>query len=71
MSKKVQVVFSDKQGELLEKLRGELGDTDADVVRAIVIAWLAEKSFLSTFIKKRIDQENRPQKHLETFDVNH
>ncbi len=40
MAKKIQVSFSDKQIELLSKLKGELGETDADVVRSIVIAWL-------------------------------
>ena len=57
MAKKIQVSFSDKQIELLERLKGEFGETDADVVRGIVIAWLAEKSFISTVIKQRINQE--------------
>lgn len=56
MSKKIQVSFSDRQIELLERLKGELGETDADVVRNIVIAWLAEKSFISTVIKERMTQ---------------
>lgn len=55
MSKKIQVSFSAKQVELLDRLKGELGDTDADVVRNVVIAWLAEKSFISTVIKERIE----------------
>lgn len=57
MSKKVQVSFSDRQVELLNRLKGEFGETDADVVRGIVIAWLAEKSFISTVAKKRIALE--------------
>jgi hypothetical protein len=57
VSKKIQVSFSDKQVELLERLKGEFGETDADVVRSIVLAWLAEKSFISTVIKHRINQE--------------
>lgn len=57
MAKKIQVSFSDKQIELLERLKGELGETDADVVRNVVIAWLAEKSFISTVIKERMTQE--------------
>lgn len=57
MSKKIQVSFSDRQIELLEHLKGELGETDADVVRNIVIAWLAEKSFISTVVKERMTQE--------------
>ena len=58
MTKKVQVSFSEKQIELLNRLKGEFGETDADVVRSIVISWLAEKSFISTVIKKRITDED-------------
>lgn len=54
MTKKIQVSFSDKQIELLETLKGEFGETGADVVRNVVIAWLAEKSFISTMVKRRI-----------------
>ncbi|UTO04106.1 hypothetical protein NKT77_06070 [Moraxella sp. FZLJ2107] len=54
MVKKIQVSFSDKQAELLEKFKGELGDSDADIVRNIVIAWLAEKSFITTIAKQRL-----------------
>ncbi len=58
MSKKIQVSFSDSQGRLLDRLKSEFGDTDADVVRGIVIAWLAEKSLLSTIAKQRIVAED-------------
>jgi hypothetical protein len=58
MSKKVQVSFSDKQVELLGKLKGEFGDTEANVVRGIVISWLAEKSFISTVAKQRMAMED-------------
>jgi len=58
MSKKIQVSFSDSQGQLLEKLKAEFGESDADVVRGIVISWLAEKSFISTIAKQRIASEN-------------
>lgn len=57
MSKKIQVSFSDKQVELLDRLKGEFGESDADVVRGIVISWLAEKSFISTVAKQRIALE--------------
>jgi len=59
MAKKIQVSFSDKQIELLERLKGEFGETDADVVRSVVVSWLAEKSFISTVIKQRIDRESK------------
>lgn len=57
MVKKIQVSFSDKQIELLERLKGEFGETDADVVRSVVLAWLAEKSFISAVVKQRMNQE--------------
>lgn len=56
MSKKIQVSFSDKQAELLSNMKGELGETDAEVVRNIVVAWLSEKSFISTIIKQRLNE---------------
>jgi len=37
----------------LEKLRGEFGDGDADIVRNIVLAWLSEKSLISTTVKNK------------------
>lgn len=57
-TKKVQVTFTKDQWELLESLKGTFGDNDADVVRSIVIAWLAEKSFMSEAVKKRGSFEN-------------
>lgn len=57
MSKKIQVSFSDRQMALLEHLKGELGETDAEIVRNIVIAWLAEKSFISTIAKQKITNQ--------------
>ncbi|MBC7129031.1 MAG: CopG family transcriptional regulator [Thermoplasmatales archaeon] len=50
--KRVQVTFNQSQWNLIEKLRGEFGEKDADIVRNIVLAWLAEKSFISSVAKK-------------------
>ena len=52
--KRVQVAFTQDQWKLIEKFRGEFGDGDADIVRNIVLAWLAEKSFISTVAKNKI-----------------
>lgn len=52
--KRVQVAFTQDQWKLIEKFRGEFGDGDADIVRNIVLAWLAEKSFISTAAKSKI-----------------
>lgn len=54
MTKKVQVSFSDKQIELLSSFRGELGETDAEIVRNIVISWLSEKNIISSVAKKKL-----------------
>lgn len=54
MAKKVQVSFSDSQMAILEYLKGEFGETDAEVVRNIVLAWLSEKSFITTITKQKI-----------------
>lgn len=64
MGKKIQVSFSDKQAELISKLKGEFGNTETEVVRGIVIAWLAEKSFISTIVKNRINQESEDKQRV-------
>lgn len=53
-SKRVQVSFTKKQWELIKKLEGEFGSADADIVRNLVLAWLSEKSFISSSAKKKI-----------------
>lgn len=54
--KRVQVTFSETQWKLIELLRGEFGDSDAEIVKSIVISWLSEKSFITSSAKqKRID----------------
>lgn len=65
MGKKIQVSFSDRQADLLAKLKGEFGENDAEVVRSIVISWLAEKSIISTVAKKRINEESIKNSHPE------
>jgi hypothetical protein len=49
---RVQVTFTKEQLELINKSRGLLGNTNAEIVRNIVVAWLAEKSIVSTTIKE-------------------
>jgi len=46
MPRKVQVTFANGQWKLVEKLRGTIGDTDSEIVRNIVIAYLSEKSYV-------------------------
>jgi predicted transcriptional regulator len=55
--KRVQVSFSKSQWEIIERLKEAMGDTDADVVRNIVLAWLAEKSIIAENVKRKIEAE--------------
>jgi len=45
--------------EIIKEMSGEMGNTDAEVVRNIVISWLAEKSFISEMAKKKIRGESK------------
>lgn len=56
-SKRIQVSFTESQWTLINKFKGEFGDTDADIIRNIVMAWLAEKSFITETIKNKIRDE--------------
>lgn len=58
MSKKIQVSFSDGQIDLINNFKGEFGDSESEIVRGIVIAWLSEKSFISTVVKNRMITKN-------------
>jgi hypothetical protein len=53
--KRVQVSFTGDQWGLIEHLKQTMGGSDADVVRNIVLAWLAEKSIISSDIKNKIE----------------
>jgi len=52
----VQVSFTDDQWRLIEKFKGIMGNDDAEVVRNIVLAWLAEKSVVAETVKKGAKQ---------------
>lgn len=62
MQKRVQVSFTERQWDLITYFKGEFGETDAEVIRSIVLAWLAEKSLISTSIKNRMKGENQNEK---------
>jgi len=51
-AKRVQVTFTEEQWELIERFRGMMGKEDAEIVRNIVLAWLAEKSLVSSAAKE-------------------
>jgi len=51
--KRVQVVFTDEQWSMVERLRGFMGSNDSELVRNIVLAWLSEKSILLSELGRR------------------
>ena len=52
-SKKVQVSFTSSQWEMISRLKGVMGESDADIVRNVVLAWMSEKSFVREASKRR------------------
>jgi hypothetical protein len=57
MGHKVQVSFTDDQWRLIARLKSSMGTSDADAVRNIVVAWLSEKSLISTSVKNGMVHE--------------
>lgn len=55
MSKRIIVTLPDETYKLMKKLDG-MGDKDAEIVRNLVIAWMAEKSMISTSAKEKIKE---------------
>ena len=50
--RRVQVLFSKEQYEIIKIIREKLGlNSDSETVKVIVLSWLAEKSIISSFIK--------------------
>jgi hypothetical protein len=65
-TKRVQVSFTKGQWSIIESLRGKFGDSDSQIVRGIVISWLAEKSILSSSVKldfERLQDTNTDAYH--------
>lgn len=52
--KRVQVTFTEEQWKMIEKFKGIMGNDDAEVVRNIVLSWLAEKSVIAELVKKEL-----------------
>jgi len=52
-SKKIQVILTKEQYEIIKKLRGEMGNSDSEIIRNIVVNWLLENSFITSQIKEK------------------
>jgi len=57
--KRVQVSFTPGQWGLINRFKATMGETDADIVRNIVLAWLAEKSIITSDVKHKIETEKQ------------
>jgi len=53
MSKKIVVTLPDETYKLMKNLDG-MGEKDGEKVRNLVIAWMAEKSMISTLAKEKM-----------------
>lgn len=51
--KRIQVTFTNEQWKIIVSMKGEMGNTDAEVIRNVVLAWLAEKSLISEKVKRK------------------
>ena len=50
-AKRIQVTFTEEQWSLIERFKGVMGSEDAEVIRNIILAWLAEKSVITERVK--------------------
>jgi len=50
MGKKVLVTFSKDQYAMLSKFKGKAGNSDAEVVRNLLIAYWSEKTYLKGLV---------------------
>jgi hypothetical protein len=56
MSKRIVVTLPDETYKLMKKLES-MGDKDGEIVRNLVISWMAEKSMISTAAKEKMKKE--------------
>ena len=46
MSERILVSFTSEQRKMLKSLNGIMGNTDAEIVRTIVMSWLSQQDYL-------------------------
>ena len=44
--KRIMVNLTDEQYKIINKFRGKLGNRDAEILKAIILAYLSEKTYL-------------------------
>ncbi|MGL6298049.1 MAG: CopG family transcriptional regulator [Methanobacteriaceae archaeon] len=50
---RVNISLSNDQLEIIRKFKGTMGNSDSEIIRNILLAWLSEKSMISTTIKHK------------------
>lgn len=53
--KRIQVSLPLKQWRILEKMRGEMGNSDSEIIKNIVTSWLVDKSIITTSLKRKME----------------
>ncbi len=56
MSKRIIVTLPEETYKLMKSLNG-MGEKDAEIARNLIIAWMAEKSMISTSAKEKMKQK--------------
>lgn len=56
MSKKIVVTLPDETYKIMKNLEG-MGSKDGEIVRNLVISWMAEKSMISTSAKEKMKRK--------------
>ena len=62
MTHKIQITFTEEQWNLIQEVKGHMGKSDAETARNIIISWLAEKSIVSTTVKKDLGSSLEKEK---------
>lgn len=63
--KKILVSVPEGIFEMIRGLKGELGESDSEVVRNIVIAYLSEQGFFSKMSVRGLASQNRGKTYEE------
>jgi len=52
-NKRINISLSKDQIILIRKFKGIMGNSDSEIIRNIVLAWLSEKSMVSSTVKDK------------------
>ncbi|MCL2688019.1 MAG: CopG family transcriptional regulator [Methanobrevibacter sp.] len=52
-NKRINISLSEEQLTLIRKFKGIMGNTDSEIIRNITLAWLSEKSIISSTVKSK------------------